>query len=40
MYVLVPGLLLLINVLAFTVLADGLRTALDPKATSLRGART
>jgi peptide/nickel transport system permease protein len=38
-YVLVPGLLLLINVLAFTVLADGLRTALDPKATSLRGGR-
>ncbi len=31
-YVLVPGLLLLLNVLAFTLLADGLRTALDPKA--------
>jgi peptide/nickel transport system permease protein len=39
MYVLVPGLLLLVNVLAFTVLADGLRTALDPKAPSLRGGR-
>ncbi|MCW2945355.1 MAG: binding-protein-dependent transporter inner rane component [Actinoallomurus sp.] len=38
-YVLVPGLLLLVNVLAFTVLADGLRTALDPKARSLRGGR-
>jgi peptide/nickel transport system permease protein len=38
-YVLVPGLLLLVNVLAFTVLADGLRTALDPKAASLRGGR-
>lgn len=38
-YVLVPGLLLLVNVLAFTVLADGLRTALDPKAPSLRGGR-
>jgi peptide/nickel transport system permease protein len=38
-YVLVPGLLLLVNVLAFTVLADGLRTALDPKASSLRGGR-
>ncbi len=38
-YVLVPGLLLLINVLAFTLLADGLRTAMDPKATSLRGGR-
>jgi peptide/nickel transport system permease protein len=32
MYVLVPSLLLLIAVLAFTVLADGVRTALDPKA--------
>ena len=39
LYVLVPGLLLLVNVLAFTVLADGLRTALDPKAPSLRGGR-
>ena len=38
-YVLVPGLLLLVNVLAFTLLADGLRTALDPKAPSLRGGR-
>jgi len=38
-YVLVPGLLLLVNVLAFTLLADGLRTALDPKAPSLRGRR-
>lgn len=38
-YVLVPGLLLLLNVLAFTLLADGLRTALDPKAPSLRGGR-
>ncbi len=38
-YVLVPGLLLLVNVLAFTLLADGLRTAMDPKATSLRGGR-
>ena len=38
-YVLVPGLLLLVNVLAFTVLADGVRTALDPKASSLRGGR-
>lgn len=32
MYVLVPSLLLMIAVLAFTVLADGIRTALDPKA--------
>jgi peptide/nickel transport system permease protein len=38
-YVLVPGMLLLVNVLAFTLLADGLRTALDPKAPSLRGRR-
>jgi peptide/nickel transport system permease protein len=38
-YVLVPGLLLLVNVLAFTVLADGVRTALDPKAPSLRGGK-
>ncbi|HEY0540456.1 MAG TPA: ABC transporter permease [Actinoallomurus sp.] len=38
-YVLVPGLLLLLNVLAFTLLADGVRTALDPKAPSLRGGR-
>jgi peptide/nickel transport system permease protein len=38
-YVLVPGLLLLVNVLAFTVLADGLRLALDPRAVSLRGPR-
>jgi peptide/nickel transport system permease protein len=38
-YVLVPGLLLLANVLAFTLLADGVRTALDPKAPSLRGGR-
>jgi peptide/nickel transport system permease protein len=38
-YVLVPGLLLLVNVLAFTLLADGVRTALDPKAPSLRGGR-
>ena len=38
-YVLVPGLLLLVNVLAFTVLADGVRTALDPRASSLRGGR-
>jgi peptide/nickel transport system permease protein len=32
MYVLVPSLLLLVAVLSFTVLADGIRTALDPKA--------
>jgi len=38
-YVLVPGMLLLVNVLAFTLLADGLRTAMDPKAPSLRGRR-
>ncbi|GAA4494752.1 ABC transporter permease [Actinoallomurus oryzae] len=37
-YVLVPGLLLLVNVLAFTLLADGLRTALDPRA-GLRAGR-
>ncbi|GAA4627116.1 ABC transporter permease [Actinoallomurus vinaceus] len=38
MYVLVPGLSLLTAVLAFTLLADGIRAALDPKA-SLRGRR-
>jgi len=38
-YVLVPGLLLLVNVLAFTLLADGVRTALDPRSPSLRGGR-
>ena len=38
MYVLVPGILLLVSVLAFTLAADGLRTALDPRS-SLRGGR-
>lgn len=38
-YVLVPGLLLLINVLSFTLIADGLRTALDPRARSPRAIR-
>jgi ABC-type dipeptide/oligopeptide/nickel transport system permease subunit len=38
MYVLVPGVSLLTAVLAFTLFADGLRAALDPKA-SLRGRR-
>lgn len=38
MYVLVPGGLLLVSVLAFTLAADGLRAALDPRS-SLRGGR-
>lgn len=38
-YVLVPGLLLLAGVLSFTLVADGLRTALDPRATPLRAVR-
>lgn len=38
MYVLVPGGLLLVSVLAFTLAADGFRTALDPRS-SLRGGR-
>ncbi|MEV0262670.1 ABC transporter permease [Streptomyces sp. NPDC050617] len=41
MYVLLPALLLFATVLAFTVLGDGLRTALDPRAASrLRVGRT
>ncbi|MEU7040389.1 ABC transporter permease [Streptomyces varsoviensis] len=41
MYVLLPALLLFTTVLAFTVLGDGLRTALDPRAASrLRVGRT
>ncbi|MFC5030174.1 ABC transporter permease [Streptomyces sp. DSM 41987] len=33
-YVLLPAAMLFISVLAFTVLADGIRTALDPRAAS------
>ncbi|MFE7119194.1 ABC transporter permease [Streptomyces sp. NPDC057654] len=41
MYVLLPALSLFTTVLAFTVLGDGLRTALDPRAASrLRVGRT
>lgn len=35
MYVLIPGVLLFVTVLSFTLFGDGLRNALDPRSTSL-----
>lgn len=35
MYVLVPGVLLFVTVLSFTLLGDGLRNAMDPRSTAL-----
>lgn len=35
MYVFVPGVLLFVTVLSFTLLGDGLRNALDPRSTNL-----
>ncbi|GGO85820.1 ABC transporter permease [Wenjunlia tyrosinilytica] len=40
MYVLLPAALLFVTVLAFTVLGDGVRTALDPRAASRLGVGT
>jgi hypothetical protein len=37
--VLIPGAALLLTTLAFNILGDGLRDALDPRSRSLRGRR-
>jgi peptide/nickel transport system permease protein len=36
-YVLIPGALVFVTVLSFTVVADGLRSAMDPRAESRVG---